>query len=59
MSAALDKPLDGAFAVETDVAELAALFDGSQRLVGLIDVPLYVREISLPRDLRQAPRRIP
>jgi len=59
MSEALGRPLDGAATLESDVPELAAMFDGNQRLVGVLDIPLYVREVALPRDRSKAPRRIP
>ncbi|MDU8911289.1 hypothetical protein [Aestuariicoccus sp. MJ-SS9] len=48
MSTALGKPLSGSFEMSTDIPELAAVFDGSESLVAIADVPVYVRKISLP-----------
>lgn len=48
MSDALGKPLAGEIAYETDIAELAAMLDGSETLTGVMVVPVYVREVSLP-----------
>lgn len=35
-------------AVDVAIPELAALFDGSERLVGVLSVPWYMREVWLP-----------
>lgn len=48
MSAPLGKPLTGTFAFTQDVPELAAVFDGTETLVTVMDVPVYTREVSLP-----------
>jgi hypothetical protein len=48
MSAAVGKPLKGEYAFTSTIAELAGVFDGSQETIAIIDVPVYVRKISLP-----------
>lgn len=48
VSEGLGKPASGTYRVTSDVPELAALFDGSERIMAVMDVPVYVREVSLP-----------
>lgn len=38
----------GSLALDVSIPELAPLFDGSETLVGILDVPWYMREIWLP-----------
>ena len=47
-STPVGKPLTGTFDFSSTVAELADVFDGSQEVVAIMDVPVYVREIYLP-----------
>lgn len=50
MSRAMGKALDGSIEIEVEggPADFAALFDGSETLVGVMSIPVYVREVSLP-----------
>lgn len=48
MNAGIGKALSGDVAFSTTVPELAALFDGSEQLVALVSIPVYVRSIFLP-----------
>lgn len=48
MSTALGKPLDGEIRVESTVPELAALFDGAQEIVTVVNIPVYIRQVFLP-----------
>jgi hypothetical protein len=50
MSRAMGKDLDGSIEIEVEggPADFAALFDGSEALVGVMSIPVYVREVSLP-----------
>ena len=48
MSAPMDKPLAGEVSYASDIAEFAAVFDGSETLVAILDIPVYAREIFLP-----------
>ena len=48
VSAGLGKPSSGTYSVTSDVPELSGLFDGSEEIMSLMDVPVYIREISLP-----------
>jgi len=47
-STPLGKPSSGEFSLTSSVPELASILDGSQEIVSVMDVPVYVREISLP-----------
>jgi hypothetical protein len=47
-STPLGKPKSGEFNVTSNVPELASILDGSEEIVAVMDVPVYVREISLP-----------
>lgn len=48
VSVPMGKPASGAFSLSSSVDELAAILDGSEEILAVIDVPVYVREISLP-----------
>ncbi len=48
MSKAVGKPMTGDFALSSTVPELATIFDGSEDVVAVLDVPVYVREVFLP-----------
>lgn len=48
MSAPLERPIDGTVSVSSTVPELAAMFDDSERLVAVVSIPVYAREIFLP-----------
>ncbi|MCV2867635.1 hypothetical protein OEW28_03225 [Defluviimonas sp. WL0002] len=48
MSASLGRELDGEMALSSTVAELSGLFDGNERIVAVMDIPMSVREVSLP-----------
>jgi hypothetical protein len=48
MSTAVGKPIGGAFDVTSTVPELAAVFDGAPQTVAIMDVPIYIRKVSLP-----------
>ncbi|SIS65557.1 hypothetical protein SAMN05421759_102105 [Roseivivax lentus] len=48
MSEGLGIPLSGSLSVTSDVPELSDIFDGSEAVVGVIDVPVYVRDVFLP-----------
>ena len=48
MSKPIGKPLAGDVSFSSSVAALAGLFDGSEELLGIVSVPVYVREIALP-----------
>ena len=48
MSVALGRELNGDIAVESSIPELAMMFDGSENLMGVMTIPVYVREVSLP-----------
>ncbi len=48
MSEPLGKPLAGEIALESSIAELAGMFDGNERIVAVIVIPMYVREVFLP-----------
>lgn len=47
-SSALGKPSSGEFSLTSNVTELAAIFDGSQEIIAVMDVPVYVRKVYLP-----------
>lgn len=48
MSEAMGKPLSGEVTLESSLPELAVLFDGSERIVSIVTVPVYIREVFLP-----------
>lgn len=48
VSEGLGKPASGTYSVTSDVPELSALFDGSEQIMTVMDVPVYVRDVSLP-----------
>ena len=47
-SKALEKPASGTFALTNGLSDLSSILDGSEDIVAVIDVPMYVREIFLP-----------
>lgn len=47
-SAALSRPIGGAVAFATTIPELEGLFDGSEEIRAILDVPVYTREVYLP-----------
>lgn len=44
----LGKPMAGVFTLANSVPELASLFDGTQEVIAIIDMPVYVREVFTP-----------
>ena len=48
MSTAVGKPIGGEFSLSGTVPEQAGMLDGGQDTVAILDVPVYVREVSLP-----------
>lgn len=48
MSNNMGKPLKGEVSFQSDIAELADIFDGNQTLVGIMVAPVYQRQIFLP-----------
>ncbi len=48
MSAPLDKKAAGELAFSTSIPEIAPMFDGSEEMIGVVAVPVYVRKLSLP-----------
>ncbi len=48
MSKAVGKPMNGEFKLVSTVLELADVFDGSEEVVAVLDVPVYVRDVYLP-----------
>ncbi len=48
MSSAIGRELKGEVSFKSSVAELAGVFNGSESLVGILTIPVYKREISLP-----------
>lgn len=48
MSAPLGRELAGEVAIETTIPELAPMLDGSERIVAVLAIPVYVREVYLP-----------
>ncbi|MEY8829236.1 hypothetical protein AB9K34_12640 [Sedimentitalea sp. XS_ASV28] len=47
-SAPMGKASSGEMTLASDVAELTDILDGSEQIVAVMDVPVYVRRISLP-----------
>ncbi len=48
MSSAVGKPMAGEYELESTIAGLAGILDGSEETVAVIDVPVYVRKVFLP-----------
>ncbi len=48
MSSVMEKPLNGSFELTSSIPELAAIFDGSEETVAILDIPVRVRKIFLP-----------
>lgn len=48
VSTALGKPASGEFNLESTAPVLAEVFDGSEEIVAVMDIPVYVRKIYLP-----------
>ena len=48
VSVGLGKPSSGTYGVTSNVPELSGLLDGSQKIMAVMDVPVYVRDVSLP-----------
>lgn len=48
MSSAMEKPLNGTFELASSVPELAAIFDGSEETIAILDIPVRVRKVFLP-----------
>jgi hypothetical protein len=47
-SSAIGKPASGDIRLVNTIAELQPLIDGTEEIIAVMDVPVYVREISLP-----------
>jgi hypothetical protein len=48
MSTAIGKPIAGEFSLSSSVPELAGIFNGSEEVIAILDVPVRVRKIYLP-----------
>lgn len=48
MSAPMGKPLNGEISLASTVPELSGMFNGTEALVGVLAIPVYVREVFLP-----------
>ena len=48
MSEPLGKPLSGNLTVTSDIPELDGILDGSEELVTILNIPVYVREVLVP-----------
>ena len=48
VSEGLGKPASGTYRLTSDVTELTSLFNGREQIVAVMDVPVYVRNVSLP-----------
>lgn len=48
VSTALGKPSSGTYAIKSSIAGLADVFDGTEDIITVIDVPVYVRDVLLP-----------
>ena len=48
MSEPAGKALAGETTFTTTIPEIAPLFDGNEKLIGIISVPVYVRQVFLP-----------
>lgn len=47
-STAIGKPSSGDFSLTSNIAALDAIFDGTEEVIAVIDVPVYLRHVSLP-----------
>lgn len=47
-SKALGKASSGTFSLTSDLPDLSAVLDGSEEIMAVIDVPMYVRDVFLP-----------
>jgi hypothetical protein len=48
MSQELGKPLDGSVSLSSSIPELSGIFDGSESLMAIMDIPVYTRQVFLP-----------
>lgn len=48
VSTALSKPSSGEFSLSNTIAELDPIFDGSEQIIAVMDIPVYVRKVYLP-----------
>jgi len=48
MSKAMGKNLNGKISFKSNIPELSRMLDGTQSIVGILAIPIYKREISLP-----------
>ena len=48
VSTPLGKPSSGKYSLTNSIAELDAVFDGSQEIIAVMDVPVYFRKVYLP-----------
>jgi hypothetical protein len=48
MSNAIGRELKGEVSFQSSIPELAGMFDGSEKLVGVLSIPVYIRSVSLP-----------
>lgn len=48
MSNAIGRELNGDVSFQTSIPELAGMFDGGEKLVGVLSIPVYIRSVSLP-----------
>ena len=48
MSVPVGKPFSGELAVSSTISELSGVFDGSEELVAILNIPVYVREVFQP-----------
>lgn len=48
MSAPMGKALNGDLSFTSSVPELSGVFDGNEALIGVLAIPVYVREVFLP-----------
>lgn len=48
MNPGLGRELDGSFTYSTDIPALSGLFDGSEELVSVVSIPVYVRQVFKP-----------
>lgn len=48
MSVPAGKALDGKADFASTIPELAPMFDGSEKMIGVVEIPVYLREVYLP-----------
>lgn len=48
MSKAMKKEINGDISFKSSIPELSGMMDGSESLVGIVAIPVYVREVFLP-----------